>query len=117
MEPPLESTPRPSWALATADVAGVAAAALGDVEQLAALLEGCLATVIGTPAWQVHRFAPHGASLVGTAPNGRVILHTWPERRALTLDLYAAATEAEALLESAVRALTEPLASAGAPHQ
>jgi S-adenosylmethionine/arginine decarboxylase-like enzyme len=106
-----------AWALATADVAGVTRRTLEDIEGLAGRLGRCLAESIGVAGWQVLRYAPHGASLVGVAPRGRVIVHTWPERGELTIDLYASAADAERLLGVAVEAVTNRAASADASHE
>jgi S-adenosylmethionine/arginine decarboxylase-like enzyme len=109
--------PSSTWALATADVLAVPAHALEDVEGLATRLGLRLGAGIGAPVWHVHRFAPHGASLVGTAPLGRVIVHTWPERRALTMDLYAAARDAERLLAACVEEVAGEARSARASQE
>ena len=90
------------WALATADLCGVASSVLDDGELLAARLDEAFSALTGAIAWQAHRYAPRGLSLVGTARGGRVIVHTWPERGALTIDLYGANRDAERTLGAGV---------------
>jgi|SRR3954469_3599154 S-adenosylmethionine/arginine decarboxylase-like enzyme len=90
------------WALATADLFGIAACVLDDGDLLAERLNEALSALIGAIVWQAHRFAPSGVSLVGTALGGRVIVHTWPEREALTIDLYGAKADAERTLDAGV---------------
>ena len=90
------------WALATADLYGIAASVLDDGELLAARLDDAFSGLTGAIAWQAHRYAPRGISLVGTARGGRVIVHTWPEREALTIDLYGANADAERTLGAGV---------------
>ncbi|HVW28680.1 MAG TPA: S-adenosylmethionine decarboxylase [Polyangiaceae bacterium] len=97
-----------AWSLATADLEGAPLDAVdGDV--IARSLERTLTACIGPIAWGVHRFEPRGASLVGVAPRGRVIVHTWPEHAALTVDLYAEHARAEAALAASADALMAEL--------
>ena len=93
-----------AWSLVTADLSGAPLDA-ADGEFVARALDRALASRIGPISWRVHRFEPRGASLVGVAPRGRVIVHTWPERAALTIDLYAEVAHARAALASSVEAL------------
>jgi S-adenosylmethionine/arginine decarboxylase-like enzyme len=102
VDAPALSNQSASWALATADLFGVTARILDDGELLAERLDGALSVFIGAIAWRAHRFAPRGVSLVGTALGGRVIVHTWPEREALTIDLYGAKEDAERTLGAGV---------------
>jgi S-adenosylmethionine/arginine decarboxylase-like enzyme len=90
------------WALATADLYGVAASVLDDGELLAARLDDAFSALTGAIAWRAHRYAPRGVSLVGTARGGRIIVHTWPEREALTIDLYGANADTERTLDAGV---------------
>jgi S-adenosylmethionine/arginine decarboxylase-like enzyme len=90
------------WALATADLFGIAARVLDDGDLLAERFDVALSALIGAIVWQAHRFVPRGVSLVGTALGGRVIVHTWPEREALTIDLYGAKADAERTLDAGV---------------
>jgi len=96
------SNQRGPWALATADLFGVTARVLDDGALLAERLDGALSAFIGAIAWRAHRFVPRGVSLVGTAVGGRVIVHTWPEREALTIDLYGARADAERTLGAGI---------------
>jgi S-adenosylmethionine/arginine decarboxylase-like enzyme len=93
-----------SWSLVTADLSG-APLDTADGDDIAEVLELTLASRIGAIAWRVHRFEPRGASLVGIAARGRVIVHTWPERAALTIDLHAEVAVSEGALAAAVQAL------------
>jgi len=58
--------------------------------------------------WIRHSFAPSGLSLVGVTARCRVALHTWPERQALSLDLYGTAPELEQLFTACLDALRAP---------
>lgn len=93
-----------SWSLVTADLSG-APLDMVDSEDIAGVLDRTLESRIGAIAWRIHRFEPRGASLVGTAARGRLIVHTWPERAALTIDLYAELALVEAALAASVQAL------------
>ncbi|HEX3594488.1 MAG TPA: S-adenosylmethionine decarboxylase [Polyangiaceae bacterium] len=95
------------WSLATLDLAGVPRCAHDDGDGLVVALERALTSVIGAIAWNAHRFAPKGLSLVGTAVRGRVIVHTWPEQSALTVDLYGEPGGAGPALAAVARSLTE----------
>ena len=110
MQPHLRSSLDPGsssgWGLATADVYGVSPERLDDPAWLTSRLTRALAGALGPFEFRHHRFAPGGISLVGTAPAARVVVHTWPERSAVTVDLYAVTTEVQPLLERCVRDLT-----------
>jgi S-adenosylmethionine/arginine decarboxylase-like enzyme len=93
-----------TWSLVTADLSG-APLDVVDGDDVARILERTLASRIGPIAWRVHRFEPRGTSLVGVAVRGRVIVHTWPERAALTIDLYAEHAQMDAALAASVEAL------------
>jgi len=90
------------WSLATADLSGVSPRVLDDGEWIASELERVLSVCLGAVEWRTHRFAPRGLSLVGTALRGRVIVHTWPERGALTIDLYGELDEIGPALDAGV---------------
>src|SRR5690242_12373798 len=94
------------WGLATAAVSGVTPERLDDPAWLTSRLTKALTAALGSFDFRHHRFAPGGVSLVGTAPAARVVLHTWPERSAVTIDLYAASPQVEQLLQACLRALT-----------
>jgi S-adenosylmethionine/arginine decarboxylase-like enzyme len=76
---------------AVADAAAVRAL----VAELAGLLE------IELPSQVEHVFAPQGVSHVRYGAQGRIALHTWPEWRLATIDVWA--------LESAVAPRQEAL--------
>jgi S-adenosylmethionine/arginine decarboxylase-like enzyme len=97
------------WGLATADVSGVSPERLDDPEWLTSRLSRALAGALGPFEFRHHRFAPGGVSLIGTATAARVVVHTWPERTAVTVDLYAASSSVEQLLQSCLAALTGEL--------
>jgi len=78
---------------------------MDDGDAVATELDRTLTACIGPIAWRVHRFEPRGASLVGVAPRGRVIVHTWPERAAMTIDLYGETADVEAALAATVDGL------------
>jgi S-adenosylmethionine decarboxylase len=87
------------WRLLTADLSGIAPERLNDPAALEAVLTRCLLQVLGhaPTRWVCHRFDPQGVSLVGSAARVRVAVHTWPELRAATMDVWsdrAALTEA-----------------------
>ena len=92
----------PLWGLATADVTGVARDLLNDAPLLAERLAASLVAAVGPIAWHHHRFSPGGVSSVGIARSARVVMHTWPERDALTVDLYAPARDVEGVLAACV---------------
>jgi S-adenosylmethionine/arginine decarboxylase-like enzyme len=91
------------WRLVAADLSDLSVALLDDVETLRAVV----ARAVGNREvqWIEHRFSPRGASLVGTGVDFRIVLHTWPERGALTLDLACPEPSAEPLLQSCVDAV------------
>ena len=93
-----------SWSLVTADLSGTRLGA-ADGDDVARVLDRTLACRIGPIAWRVHRFEPRGASLVGVAERGRVIVHTWPERAQMTIDLYAELANVESALAASIQAL------------
>src|SRR5215471_14210673 len=92
---PRAPSPSLRWGLATADVPGLGRQLLDDAALLAERLSGVLAGVVGPIAWHHHHFAPSGVSAVGIARAARVVMHTWPERDFLTVDLYAPALDVE----------------------
>jgi S-adenosylmethionine decarboxylase len=79
------------WRLLTADLSGIAPERLNDPAALEAVLTRCLLQVLGHAPrhWVCHRFDPQGVSLVGSAARLRVAVHTWPELRAATMDLWS----------------------------
>jgi hypothetical protein len=72
-------------------------------------LERALRSALGRRAlgaiWVRHRFEPRGMSLVCLGEGLRAALHTWPERSALSLDLYGTDPDLEAILSRCVDAL------------
>ena len=97
-----------AWSLATADLSGARLDAV-DGAAIARSLDRTLGARIGAIAWRTHRYEPRGASLVGVAERGRVIVHTWPEHAALTIDLYAGLAHVEAALAESVGGLMSEL--------
>jgi S-adenosylmethionine/arginine decarboxylase-like enzyme len=90
--------PSKSWRLSTADLVGVATQLFDDVAVLEATLRRALGAASDGMIFHAHRFSPCGLSLVGTGARIRLVLHTWPENAAATIDLYAPDAESEALL-------------------
>jgi S-adenosylmethionine/arginine decarboxylase-like enzyme len=56
------------------------------VEQLASRIRAVLEVELELT--HVHRFDPFGFSLVALGTSGRLAIHTWPERRFATIDLW-----------------------------
>lgn len=78
---------------------------LFDDERLERALRSALGPRAGGAVWVRHRFAPRGLSLVGIGLGVRVALHTWPERRALSLDMYGTDPGLETLFARCLEAL------------
>lgn len=95
--------PSPFWHSATADLRGLDPALL----QGAGRLEELLGRVLGAPhvAWSRHEFSPQGVSVVGVSPHVRVVLHTWPESGASTLDVWSADENPVSIVELAATEL------------
>ncbi|HEX4335851.1 MAG TPA: S-adenosylmethionine decarboxylase [Polyangiaceae bacterium] len=110
---PADRSTTVAWSLATADLVSVPSAALDDADWLVGELERTLSHSLGALTWRTHRFEPSGLSVVGTGPLGRVIVHTWPEHGALTVDLYGDARSVEAALGESVAGLMQSERAAG----
>ena len=97
------------WQLHTEDVTGVNARMLNDAPLLESALRRCLGDAGFSPArWVSHQFEPRGASVVALGAALRLVVHTWPELRIATLDLWTSALPAESILDLCVRALRSP---------
>ena len=103
--PPSSRSSAATWRHVTADLAGVDAAAFTHASHVEAKLVAGLGDVAAGISWTWHRFDPTGVSVVGLGPRVRVALHTWPERRSATLDVYAPDPGLEGLLKGVARAL------------
>jgi S-adenosylmethionine/arginine decarboxylase-like enzyme len=72
-------------------------------------LECALSSSLGVRAlgatWVRHRFVPRGMSLVCLGVGVRAALHTWPERSALSLDLYGTDPELETVFARCLDAI------------
>lgn len=77
------------------------------IEALADVILRFLDVVL--PASEAHRFQSFGSSLVRFGADGRLAIHSWPERGVVTVDVWAASwclvARARALLDR-VRATT-----------
>jgi len=94
------------WRLYTGDFSSVSPAALNDPASLEGLLARCLgAGDLVVTRWVHHRFEPQGVSLLGHGPRVRVVLHTWPEHEAATLDLWLHGEGGQRILESCIAQL------------
>jgi S-adenosylmethionine/arginine decarboxylase-like enzyme len=91
-----------AWRLVAADVTGVPAGLLDEVERLQLALETGLGESAEGMRWLSHRFTPRGVSVVGTAARVRIVLHTWPETSRATLDLYAVSAHPEGVLRRCI---------------
>lgn len=76
-----------------------------DEERVERALRDALGVRAASAVWVRHRFLPRGLSLVGVASTIRVALHTWPERRALSFDVYGTDLELETLFTRCLHAL------------
>ena len=104
---PADSTPAGEPRLLVQDVADLPPSVFDDV-RLERALSLALAGHADGAMWIRHNFAPSGLSLVGVSARCRVALHTWPERHALSLDLYGTAPELERLFSACLDALLAP---------
>ncbi len=110
LSPPSAAARGARWKLATADVAGLSARLLDDGARLEEGLDHGLGLLGESMSFRVHQFAPRGLSLIGTASCARVVLHTWPEQGALTIDLYGIVQDPESILAACVAAIIGPCA-------
>ncbi|HEX7668275.1 MAG TPA: S-adenosylmethionine decarboxylase [Polyangiaceae bacterium] len=104
--PTLSASPvRPRQArLVFRDLADVPLALFDDDRLERALSRGLGPRALGA-TWVRHRFEPRGMSLVCLGTGVRAALHTWPERSALSLDLYGTAPELEEIFARCLDAL------------
>jgi S-adenosylmethionine/arginine decarboxylase-like enzyme len=101
-------SPNPRWKLVVADLAGLGATLLDDLPLLESMLHRGLGTRARGIVWHSHRFAPSGLSLVGASADLRIVLHTWPERGALTVDLYGSGDDLDAALGRCIEEMRKP---------
>lgn len=61
-------------------------------DRIEALSEGVAGFLgIPMPGQDAHLFEPYGVSLVRFGVRGRLAIHTWPERRVATIDVWGPA--------------------------
>jgi S-adenosylmethionine/arginine decarboxylase-like enzyme len=98
------------WRRASRDTDTPRADVLDDLPILEAILSEELALDPdgGGVVWTRHRFEPQGVSLFAQGPHVRVALHTWPERRVATLDVWSDRVALDLEVERIVRRMTIP---------
>ncbi len=69
--------------------------------------ELCEALELSLPCELEHLFQPQGQSHVRHGPQGRVALHTWPEWRLLTVDVWAPSAQIAAARDAALALLAQ----------
>ena len=86
-----------AWSCLAMEVEADAHETFATPDKIEALAEG-VATFLGIPmpGQDAHLFEPFGVSLVRFGVKGRLAIHTWPERRVITLDVWAPASVLEA---------------------
>jgi S-adenosylmethionine/arginine decarboxylase-like enzyme len=97
------------WRRFSADYTGQSARLLDDIDELERCLQGCLTRAgLQLEVWIRHRFHPQGVSLLGLGESGRVALHTWPELRSATVDLWTVDTSGSEAMELCARLFGPP---------
>ena len=56
----------------------------------------------------IHEFAPQGLSVVVLGERARVAIHTWPEWRTASVDVWAASSSLESAIQAAFNELSRP---------
>jgi len=107
------SRPGGGFGLSVADLGGLSATLLDDVATLEAALGRGLGGLAQGMSFRRHEFEPRGLSLIGTTARARVVVHTWPERGALTIDLYADTDELRDVLSRCIDEMLAAQPSAG----
>jgi S-adenosylmethionine/arginine decarboxylase-like enzyme len=102
--PAYDSSQGGPWRRFFADYSDQNARLLDDVDELERCLQGCLARAgLVLDVWVYHRFQPQGVSLLGLGESGRIALHTWPELRSATIDLWTLEKRGTQAMESCAR--------------
>jgi S-adenosylmethionine/arginine decarboxylase-like enzyme len=94
-----------SWRHVTADLAGIRGDAFTNASRVEANLVHALGAIAAGIRWTWHRFDPTGVSVVGMGPHVRVALHTWPETKRATVDVYAPVPDLEGVLSRVANSL------------
>ncbi len=91
-----------TWRLATADLDGFPGLFLADALRLRRVLDRALG---GAVEWSHHEFSPVGVSMTGTADTMRIVVHTWPESGASTIDVWCACADPAVVAQTAANQL------------